>query len=97
MRTACSVSTMFGAEVPEGSAPTSWTTGFFMTPGFEQSGLIGKPLRRLRCVGGCTAWHQVRSMPATAEKPGRLVNTSAFGFTSEALIPKARRTCGVPT
>ena len=27
-RMACSVITVFGAEVPNGSAPTSWTTGF---------------------------------------------------------------------
>ena len=38
---ACSVRTMFGAEVPEGSAPTCWTSGFFKTPGFAHNGLIG--------------------------------------------------------
>ena len=53
--------------------------------------------RRERCCGGCTLLHQVRSMPEMLEKPGRLVRMSAFGLTSDGLIPNARRSCGVAT
>src|SRR5215475_2469582 len=31
------------------------------------------------------------------DSPGRAVRMSAPGLTSDALIPKARRSCGVPT
>src|SRR5580692_8798321 len=31
------------------------------------------------------------------DSPGRMLRTSALGLTSEALIPKARRSCGVAT
>ena len=42
---ACSVITVFGAEVPVGSAPTSWMTGFARQPVRGRAALRTVPVR----------------------------------------------------
>src|ERR1700722_18780830 len=82
VRMACSVMTVFGAEVPAGSAPTSWITGFC-------THWPGQLLPWSPPVTSC--------MPETPDSPGRAVRTSASGLTSAALIPNACSSWGVAT
>ena len=75
--TAFSVITVFGTEVPAGSLLTSWMTGFSMHWPAGQGSFRGPP----------------RNSPLTSPRPpvdgspGRMVSTSACGFSELALIP----------
>src|SRR3984957_9949925 len=64
---ACSVITVLGADVPAGSALTSWMTGLF-------THWRGQVLPWSPPVTSC--------MPETPDSPGRAVRTSALGLTS---------------
>ena len=91
--TACSVITVLGAEVPGGRAPISWITGFLSTPEAVQGFSVTDPPpgRPMAFAGVPDALHHVISMPEAPANPGRTVKKSALGFTSDALIPNARR------
>ncbi len=84
-RMACSVITVFGAEVPEGSAPISWIGGLArQLPGGQglPGGLLGVSHSCMCCVVG---------------RPGRMVRKSASGLTCAGVIPNAFSSCGVAT
>ena len=78
-RTACSVITVFGADVPDGNALTSWILGFArQEPGWQ--GELGPEGRLLyapywSCISG------------QADRPGRMVRMSASGLTCAAVMP----------
>src|SRR5215469_9079947 len=57
-RIACSVITVFGAEVPEGSALTSWITGLFTHwPFYARKGIVAAGAWRA-AGGGVDAWRR---------------------------------------
>ena len=84
-RMACSVITVFGAEVPEGSAPISWIGGL----GRQLPGRQGLPGGLLGVNHSCIS--------RVADRPGRMVRTSASGLTCAGVIPNAFSSCGVAT
>ena len=96
---ACSVITVLGADVPDGSALTSWITGlarhWFFGQGNESWPLPGPgpppgdPLPVELEYTSC-----ILVMP---DSPGRMLRMSALGLICEALMPKARSSCGVAT
>jgi hypothetical protein len=89
VRIACSVITVFGADVPEGSEPTYWIVGFQMHEllghGYWLDGGPPPPSPHVSCI---------RERPAI---PGRHVKTSASGSIADVLIPNARSSWGVST
>jgi hypothetical protein len=89
LRIACSVITVFGADVPEGSEEAYWIFGFQMHELFGHGyGLDGDPpppLPHVNCI---------LDKPAI---PGLHVKMSASGLTADALIPNARSSWGVAT
>src|ERR1700683_4204502 len=84
-RMACSVITVFGAEVPEGSALISWIGGLARQP----PGVQGVSGRTLRVSQSC--------MCCVVDRPGRMVRKSAPGLTCVGVIPNALSSCGVAT
>src|SRR6516165_1705720 len=85
-RMACSVITVFGAEVPDGRALISWIGGLArQLPGRQgllPRGLLGVNHSCICCVVG---------------RAGRTVRKSASGLTCADVIPNAFSSCGVAT
>ena len=84
-RMACSVITVFGAEVPEGSAPVSWIGGLAR----QLPGGHGLPGGLLAVYHSCIC--------CIVDRPGRMVRKSASGLTCAGEIPNAFSSCGVAT
>src|SRR5580658_10473966 len=84
-RMACSVITVFGAEVPEGSAPISWIGG------------LARQLPAVQGVSGGTLRVSQSCMCCVVDRAGRIVRKSASGLTCAGVIPNAFSSCGVAT
>ena len=103
---ACSVITVLGADVPDGSALTSWITGLARHWFFGQ-GKDSGPCRPLPGPPPGAAWAALAAgVPLRVNRscillrpdsPGRMLRMSALGLTCDALMPKARSSCGVAT
>jgi hypothetical protein len=84
-RMACLVITVFGAEVPEGSAPISWIGGLAR----QLPGRQGLPGGLLRVSQSCIC--------CIVDRPCRMVRKSASEWTCAGVIPNAFSSCGVAT
>src|SRR6266581_1435056 len=92
VRMACSVITVLGAEVPDGSALISWIGGLarqLLCGHGNEFGFGPGPSGLMLPERSC--------MLARPDSPGRIVRMSAVGLTWLALIPKACSNCGVAT
>src|SRR5581483_3857845 len=87
-RTACSVITVFGADVPEGRLLISWNIGFARQLPLGHA--LADPGPALGAPYSNCMWLR-------PDKPGRIVRKMAFGLICDCLIPNALSNWGVPT